>query len=216
MICTKTAKKYCCDDLSLIENYKEALADSKTWHCHHRLETDNGMTCKELIDLGLYYGRPASELIFVQPFKHMSAHMKGRTPWNKGVPGSEAFKQKMRDVTTGERNPFYGKHHSEETKRKISEANRGKRLSEETKKKLSIANQGANNHFYGRHHNKETIANFKLSRSGKGNPQYGKSWYNNGIMESFFIDGEQPEGWVKGRIRRQHGRRTAPACKELR
>lgn len=28
----------------------------------------------------------------------------------------------------------------------------------------------------------------------------GKKWYNNGEKSGFFIEGEQPEGWVKGRI----------------
>ena len=49
----------------------------------------------------------------------------------------------------GKKNPLYGKHHAEETKRKISEANKGKNhpnygkhLSEETKKKMSEAKKG--------------------------------------------------------------------------
>lgn len=35
-----------------------------------------------------------------------------------------------------------GKHHSEETKKRMSEANKGKKLSEETKKKISEAKKG--------------------------------------------------------------------------
>ena len=49
----------------------------------------------------------------------------------------------------GEKNPFYGKHHSEETKKKMSEKMRGenspfygKHLSEETKKKMSDSHKG--------------------------------------------------------------------------
>ena len=34
---------------------------------------------------------------------------------------------------TGEKNPFYGKHHTEESKRKISEANTGRKMSDEFK-----------------------------------------------------------------------------------
>ena len=45
---------------------------------------------------------------------------------------SEAHKDKM----SGENNPFFEKHHSEETKRKISDANKGKKLSEEQKAKM--------------------------------------------------------------------------------
>ena len=42
----------------------------------------------------------------------------------------------------GEDNPMYGKHHSEETKKKISEANKGRKVSEETREKLSKAGKG--------------------------------------------------------------------------
>lgn len=41
-----------------------------------------------------------------------------------------------------ENNPMWGKHHSEETKRKISEANKGKHRSEEAKKKMREAHKG--------------------------------------------------------------------------
>ncbi len=44
--------------------------------------------------------------------------------------------------TSGTNNPMYGRKHSEETRKKLSEANKGKKLSEETKKKLSEANKG--------------------------------------------------------------------------
>lgn len=42
----------------------------------------------------------------------------------------------------GERNPLYGKHRSEETKAKISEAEKGKKQSEETKRKISESRKG--------------------------------------------------------------------------
>ena len=61
--------------------------------------------------------------------------------------------------------------HSEETKRKISEKNKGKIVSEETRKKLSEAQKGKhvgkNNPFYGKHHTKETRE--KHSRFMSGN-----------------------------------------------
>ena len=42
------------------------------------------------------------------------------------------------DPLFGERNGMYGKHHSEETKRKISEAKKGSHMSEEAKEKIEL------------------------------------------------------------------------------
>ena len=57
---------------------------------------------------------------------------------------SEETKRKLSEANKGENNPKYwkGKHLSEETKRKLSEANKGKIVSEETRKKLSEAGKG--------------------------------------------------------------------------
>ena len=56
--------------------------------------------------------------------------------------------------------------HSEETKRKISEAKKGKTRSEETKRKMSEALKGKNHPFYGKSHSEETKR--KLSEINKG------------------------------------------------
>lgn len=63
------------------------------------------------------------------------------SPWYGKHP-SEETKKKMSEAQkkrfkNKEDNPFYGKHHSEESKRKMSEAKKGKKLSEETKRKIS-------------------------------------------------------------------------------
>jgi group I intron endonuclease len=46
--------------------------------------------------------------------------------------------------------------HSEETRKKISELNRGKKLSDETKEKLRIINAGENSPWFGKNHTDET------------------------------------------------------------
>ena len=68
--------------------------------------------------------------------KKMSEARKGRQAWNKGVKMSEEFCKNNSEAHKGNQN-HKGKHHSEETKMKLSEINRGKRRSEETKKKIS-------------------------------------------------------------------------------
>src|SRR5574344_132885 len=76
---------YCCEDISKIENYEEAKADNFiSWDIHHRLETNNSdgerrlvdLTADELKALGMYYNRPASELIFITHGDHTSLHNK--------------------------------------------------------------------------------------------------------------------------------------------
>jgi hypothetical protein len=134
-------KYYCCKDLSKIENYEKAKADDfKGWECHHRLETHNSdgerrlvdITVEELKALGMYYNRPASELIFLTRSEHRSLH-KGP---NKGKHHSEEWKRKISDGNKGKkRGPF-----SEEHRKKLSEAK--KNISEETRKKMSEANKG--------------------------------------------------------------------------
>lgn len=50
----------------------------------------------------------------------------------------------------GEKNPFYGKHHTEETKKKLHDCFYGKKRPPEIGKKLSELNSGKNNPMYGR------------------------------------------------------------------
>ena len=79
MINAYNAKWFCSEDVSLIENYNQAIADEeKMWDIHHRRECDeNGRTLftrTQLKEMGLYYNRPASELIFVTRSMHWKIH----------------------------------------------------------------------------------------------------------------------------------------------
>jgi hypothetical protein len=63
---------------------------------------------------------------------------------------------------SGHKNSFYGKKHTEESKKKIKEARSKQVITEETKQKLSISHIGEKNSFYGKTHNsytKELISN---------------------------------------------------------
>ena len=64
---------------------------------------------------------------------------------------------------SGEKHPLFGKIHSEETRKKMSEAMSGKTYSEETRKKMSEAKLGKKNHFFGKSLSEETKE--KLSKS---------------------------------------------------
>ena len=104
MICENTVRKYCCEDISLIENYYEAVNDkTQTWHCHHRLEIQDNISysVREMIEMKIYYDRPAKELIFVTKSMHRSLH-------NKTL------------RLCGEKHPMYGKHFSENARKNMS------------------------------------------------------------------------------------------------
>lgn len=55
--------------------------------------------------------------------------MFGRTPWNLGIPCAESTKEKVSKSRTGktaeENHPMFGKLHTEESKRKMSESHKG-------------------------------------------------------------------------------------------
>ena len=80
--------KFCSEPLDKIEHYEEALAEGfKGWCIHHRLEIQESkrVSMQELKSNGLYYGRPASELIFMRNGEHHRLHWIGNTV-NKGKP----------------------------------------------------------------------------------------------------------------------------------
>ena len=136
MINEKCAKKYCIDDLSKIENYEQAIADTtQTWHLHHRLELtldgEPALTHKQLKIHDMYYHRPYYELIFLTCAEHRKLHMNM----------SDETRKKMSEAKKGKkRKPF-----TDDTRRKMSERMKGnqlmkgKHLSEETRRKLSEA-----------------------------------------------------------------------------
>ena len=102
MISEKRAKRYCSEDISLIENYHEAISDEeRRWEIHHRRECDeNGRTLfthKQLIDMGLYFKRPASELLFVTRSMHWKLHREMRSNGGKIGGGSEAAKEATKE-----------------------------------------------------------------------------------------------------------------------
>lgn len=114
--------------------------------------------------------------------KKISESHIGKPAWNKGL-----------HIGVGESNSFYNKKHSEETKRKISLANKGRKktleqieklrnscketwkkkiedgyiVSEETRKKISNANKGRVSTFKGHHHTKEAKEKLRNAHLGK-------------------------------------------------
>lgn len=76
MISETQAKKFCKDDISLIENYHLAVNDKiNKWVLHHRRGTIYSR--EGLKEIGEYYKRPAIELIFMLAEEHKRLHRTG-------------------------------------------------------------------------------------------------------------------------------------------
>ena len=152
----KSAKLYCCEDISLIENYQEALESNEIYDVHHKLETSEGVYISkdELIESNLYYNRPASELIFLLHSEHTKLHHEVVIPGRiekiiqkrKGHIVSKETREKIRqsrlkhnaNLTKEEWEKEYAR--TDEMKRKLSIAQKDKKhapMSEESKKKMS-------------------------------------------------------------------------------
>ena len=176
-------KSYCSEPIDKIEHYEEALAENfKGWCMHHRLEIQHDGTrvsAKELIDKDLYFHRPASELMFMRNGEHRSLH---RSLHNIG-------------------NTYMkGKHHTEKTRQKISEALKGKHHTEKTRQKMSEALSGENNPLFGKHRSAETRQKISESLKGKHNLTKDSLWWNDGISNKRSKECPGPE-WKRGRIR---------------
>ena len=154
MINEKQARKYCKEELSKIKNYDKAIADT-TQTWHCHHMTETWWNCS------------VKDLIENECYYNRKAC-------------------ELIFLTPEEHKSLHmkGKILSEETKRKLSEANKGKvsprkgvTLSEETR--------------------------IKMSESHKGQPptkgSSGMHWYNNGIVNNLAY--ECPNGFVKGRLK---------------
>ena len=222
-------EKYC-KDYENIENYERALANNfKGWHCHHRLETHNSDGERRLVDipadelkaLGMYYNRPAEELIFLTTREHnairkVSAEARRKmSEAKKGKHLSEEHKKKISEAgkntyKRGKKNPMLGKHLSDDVKNKISDKLKGRKLSEETKKKLGEAKKG-NKYFLGKKHSDEAKKKIGAAQKGKklseetlkkmSDANKDKHWYNNGKENKYCY--ECPDGFVSGMLKRK-------------
>jgi len=128
---------------------------------------------------------------------------------NKTRIHSEEEKQKRAKSNTGQKR-------TEETKKKIGDANRGennywygKTFSDEHKRKIGDAVSGEKNGFYGKTHRKETIeiiakknSEYKKGKKPKNLDWLNSSlWWNNGSINkrSHTCPGK---GWIRGRIKK--------------
>ena len=128
MISNRYIKQICSEDPSLIENYDKAVADTEnTWHCHHRLEIqeDKILSKNDLIEQGLYYHRPAKELIFMTHSDHTRLHFSNISDITRkklSLNAKNISSQKRQKISNTIRTRNLGSKHSNTTKSKISES----------------------------------------------------------------------------------------------
>ena len=122
--------------------------------------------------------------------KKMSISAKKRlaNPKNHNMYGKHHSEESKRKMSSSQKkrflnsnSPFKGKHHTEESKRKMSESRKRVVFTEEYRKHLSEAQ--------------------KRRFTNSIHPMYGRIWINNGIIEKFILKEDViPDGFVVGRL----------------
>lgn len=146
--------------------------------------------------------------------KHWLNQHNGNGDWVNKV--GYLLTERQRLNRTKEKNPFFGKKHtdetrqkmrkpksyvppkSEETKKRLSESLTGRTFSETHKKNISKGKKGTII-------SEQTKQKISLATKGEKNPMFGKSavkggkWYTNGISNIFILKQEIPLNYKRGR-----------------
>jgi hypothetical protein len=101
------------------------------------------------------------------------------------------YKKYMKEINTGDKNPFYGKNHSNETKKKLSIQTKSHRWITDGKNNIKLVDP-----------DQEIPEGFRLGRTIKS-PQDGKKWINQTGRERMINEMDDiPDGWFLGRAKR--------------
>lgn len=229
MINVKGAKAFCSEDITKIENYEQAVADTtQIWDCHHRLQILEHKSGKYLKENGLYFHRPASELIFLTHKDHILLHKKWQRIWNETHRHTEETKKKISGkalirFSDKTNHPNFGKRLSEETRKKLSEKAKarfanpenhpmfGRHLSESSKNKISESNKGRQAWNKGISPSEESrkkmsaahkgVSPSESTRAKQSEIMKKKIWVTNGTQNLRVEPGSIPNGWIRGRTR---------------
>ena len=80
---------------------------------------------------------------------------------------SKETRRKISEANKGKNHPFYGKTLNKEHRRKISKSHKGKTLSEEIRRKISKSTKGENHPFYGKTHSEQSRRKMSEAKKGK-------------------------------------------------
>lgn len=155
----------CCKFWSAIRKYG--------WESFEPEILKKGLTSSEAVEFEEFYIRKYNSVEegYNTLYKSNLEFSEGyRNNMSNAVKNSEHAKERSRKISNslkGDKNPFYGKHHTEQTKEILREYRKGKKLSEETKRKISEAITGGKNPFRGRRHSKESKEKMRKAKLGK-------------------------------------------------
>lgn len=85
------------------------------------------------------------------------------------------FSTFMQERMSGSNNPMYGRTQSDETKKKISNANKGRKVSNETRQLQRKHRLGKSPGNKGKKHTPDALARIKAASQGENNPMHGRN-----------------------------------------
>jgi hypothetical protein len=104
----------------------------------------------------------------------------------------------------GSKNPMYGKPAPNRGVKRpgVGGRKKGGKWSDSERQSRMIVRQSAEYQEKMKLVYSDNVRNEKISQGRKGYPGAagGKKWYNNEIEEKYFVEGQQPVGWNRGRI----------------
>lgn len=180
MINEMNANAFCIDDISLIENYTEAMNDKENiWVCHHKLGID--ISRDKLKRLGLYFHRPASELIFMMRSEHISLHSKSKIR-------DETYKARISE----------GLSHSNKFKEHLYNHNRSTQMRERCRN-MGKNNKGKQSWNKGKPYPHKGVPHTDKTKKHLSEVRKNKIWINDGhITKSIDKNMPIPDGFVRG------------------
>lgn len=197
MISERVQRLICSEDISLIENYELALNAKELWVCHHRLElrATGGITdcsSQDLRDWGLYYHRPASELIFLSRRDHSKLHSGVINNYKPGSNKGHTFTQEQRNRLSNSLLEYYKSIDEDYQKDRIKKVRpiynrRAQKISNTMSERRAVYVQFDTNTPWGRLLTTKQIANLNGSKaSGKVKQYIDKYGYVNILHTRYY------------------------------
>lgn len=179
------------------KEYNKVLYCAMRKHGFENFEFEILMECEEeLLDLmEIYYIEKYNSYIHAENSNGYNIDKGGYT--TKGLRHTKKTKKKLSIIAkerfkNKENHPFYGRHHSEENKKKFSESHKKENLSKETLEKMR-------NSALGRKHTEE--AKKKMSEARKGNISISEKTYCDGILFNSIFDCAEYMGEKYGTVK---------------